>query len=482
MSFRQKFLSLSPIKSSPLGIFQPAPAWTAILALVLFTTLSIFAGGSTILNIAFPVMSLGVGAFLYFRYPILYIGFTWWMWFLTAFIRRIVDYRSSYTEPSPLLLAPYLVSAVTLVTVFQHLPKAYRQGEFPFVLAIAGVFYGFLIGLINMPPFVVVRSFLDWISPLTFGFHLLVNWRNFPSYYQNIQRTFVWGTLLMGVYGIYQYIVAPEWDQLWLINSGMTSSQGSPVPFGIRVWSTMNSAEPFAAIVCAGLLLQLSNKPRVLNFSASVVGYVSILLSSVRSAWIGWFAGLITLGSSLKTKNQIRLIVIVVVLGMIVVPLATTGIFSETVNSRLNTFSNLEVDESAQVRKETFNRVIGPALTNFIGDGLGTGSLDSAFLSTLTSLGWPGTICYVGGMLLLISRLFQSSEGDSDFFLGTARAIVMSCLVRIPVNGSAIAGVGGFLLWGFLGLGIASRKYYKHQRLNKSSQFLAEKTAKTIIG
>jgi O-Antigen ligase len=478
MSFRKKLSSLSPTKSSLLGFFQPAPAWTAIMALVLFTTLSIFAGGSTILNIAFPVLSLGVGAFLYFRYPILYIGFTWWMWFLTAFIRRIVDYRSSYIEPSPLLLAPYLVSAVTLVTVFQHLPKAYRQGGLPFILAIAGVFYGFLIGLIYMPPFVVVRSFLDWLSPLTFGFHLLVNWRNFPSYYQNIQRTFFWGTLVMGVYGIYQYIVAPEWDRLWLINSGMISSDGSPVPFGMRVWSTMHSGEPFAAIMCAGLLLQLSNKFGVLNLSASVAGYIAFFLSLVRSAWIGWFAGLITLGISLKAKNQIRLVVIVMVLGIIVVPLATTGIFSETITSRFNSFSNLEQDNSTQVRKEIYNRVIGSALTNFIGDGVGRGSLDSAFLSILTTLGWLGTICYVGGMLLLIFRLFQSSEGSSDLFLGTARAIVMSCLVRFPVNGSPIGGVGGFLLWGFLGLGIASRKYYLYQRTMILSQSLPQNSPK----
>jgi hypothetical protein len=481
MRFRQKLSSLSPTKSFLLG-FLPAPAWTAILALVLFTTLSILVGGSSLLNIAFPVLSLGVGAFLYFRYPILYIGFSWWIWFLTAFIRRIVDFRSSYTEPSPLLLAPYLVSAITLVSVFQHLPKAYRQGGLPFILALAGAFYGFLIGLINLPTFTVLVSFLGWLCPLTFGFHLLINWRNFPSYYQNIQRTFAWGTLVMGVYGIYQYLVAPEWDRLWLINSGMISAQGSPIPFGLRVWSTMHSGEPFAAIMCAGLLLQLSNKPGVLNLSASVAGYIAFLLSTVRSAWIGWLVGLITLGSSLKAKNQIRLIVIVVMLGMIVVPLANIGSFSETITSRFNTFSNLEEDNSAQVRKETYNSVIGPALTNFIGDGVGSPGMDSAFLSILISLGWPGTICYVGGMLLLIFSLFQNSEGSSDFFLGTARAIVMSCLVRIPVNGSAIAGVGGFLLWGFLGLGIASRIYYKHQRIDKPNQFLAEGTVKTVTG
>jgi hypothetical protein len=247
----------------------------AILILVLFTAVCILAGAGSFLNIAFPVGALVVGAFLYFRYPILYIGFTWWIWFLTAFVRRLVDYRSSYTEPSPLLLAPYLVTALTLVTVFQYLPKARREGGLVFILPLVGISYGFLIGLIYYPPFVATRGFLDWLTPLTFGFHLLVNWQNFPSYYQNIQRTFLWGTLVMGVYGIYQYIVAPEWDRLWLINSGMISSQGLPEPFGMRVWSTMNSVEPFAAVMTAGLLM-LFNRPGSFRIRGWLLGLFTI--------------------------------------------------------------------------------------------------------------------------------------------------------------------------------------------------------------
>jgi hypothetical protein len=429
------------------------------------TVAFILTGAGKILNLAFPVGSLAVGTFLYFRYPILYNGFTWWIWFLVALVRRLADYRSSYTEPSPLLLAPYLVTAVTLITVFQHLPKAHRQGGLPFILPLVGVFYGFLIGLINMPPFTVTRSFLDWLTPLTYGFHLLVNWRNFPSYYQNIQRVFVWGILVMGLYGILQYLALPEWDRLWLDNSGMfVAAGGADDSGGMRVWSTMHSGEPFAALMAGGLLL-LFNKPGVLNLWASGAGYLAFLLSTVRSAWIGWFAGLLTLASSLKAKYQMRLMITVLVMAVLVVPLATMEQFSGKLGDRFTSLSNLEGDASATARQETFKNLIGPALTNFVGDGIGTPSTDSALLSTLISLGWLGTICYVAGMLLLVFKLFQGGENSSNLFLGTARAIVMTCLVRIPVNGSAIAGVGGMLLWGFLGLAIASQKYYQHQRV-----------------
>jgi hypothetical protein len=458
-------------KDSFLGFFNPAPPWIAIWMLMLFTTLALLVGAGSLLNVAFPVGALLVGAFLYFRYPVLYIGFTWWIWFATGFIRRLADYRSGYTEPSPLLLAPYLVTALTLFTVLRYLPKANREGGLPFILALTGVLYGFLIGLINHPPFEAARGFLDWLTPLTFGFHLLVNWQNFPRYYQNIQRTFVWGILVMGIYGIAQYVLAPEWDRLWLINSGMTSSGGTPVPFGMRVFSTMNSVEPFSAVMAAGLLL-LFNRPGVLNLFASGAGYLAFLLSLARSAWIGWLAGLLTLGSSLKAKNQMRLAVTISAIALIVIPLTTLEPFSTTINTRVQTLSNVQEDGSYIERAGFFSIASDQAFTNLLGNGINNQSYDSALLGSFLNLGWIGTVLYFSGMLLFVLKLFQNSDDSSSLVAGTARAVVVSCLIRIPVNGTSILGVGGLLLWSFLALNVASQKYSLHQRDVSVSQSL----------
>jgi hypothetical protein len=462
VSHRQTSSSLSRTKGCSLRL-QPAPAWAAILALASFTLLCILAGAGKILNLVFPVAALAVAIRLYFSYPILYIGFSWWILFLTPLIRRLADYRSSYTEPSPLLLAPYLVICVTLVTVWQHLPTIHRQGGLPFVLSLVGIFYGFLIGLINLPLFSVVRAVLDWLAPVSFSFHLFANWRDYPSYRQNIYRVFIWGTLVMGVYGVFQYVVAPEWDRLWLIESGMSSSQGSPQPFGMRVWSTMNSVEPFGAVMAAFLLLLFTSQG-TLTISASVVGYLSFLLSTVRSAWVGWLVGLLALGGSLKSKYQMRSISTVLVIALLALPVTTIEPFSKTINDRLSTFSNLEEDGSARVRKQNFEYQIGSALTNFTGDGIGGSFHDNTILALLLNLGWFGTIFYMGGLLLLVAKLFQSSTGNFDPFTSATRAIVVSALVRIPVN-APIAGVSGVVLWGFLGLGLVANKYYQHQRV-----------------
>ncbi|QYO62553.1 hypothetical protein [Leptolyngbya sp. 7M] len=75
---------------------QPAVGWSIILGFVVFTALCLATGLSQLLNLAFPAGALLVGVLLYIRYPILYNGFSWWMWFLTPFVRRLVDQKIGF--------------------------------------------------------------------------------------------------------------------------------------------------------------------------------------------------------------------------------------------------------------------------------------------------------------------------------------------------------------------------------------------------
>lgn len=456
----------SSINSIRLGL-QPPLAWMAILGLVFVTTVLILAGAGKILNLAFPAGAFAVGVLLYFRYPILYIGFSWWMWFLTPLVRRLADYRSGFTDPSPILLAPYLVILVTLVTLWQHLPRIYLQGGLPFILSFMGVLYGYLVGLIQSSPTLVTIALLEWLVPLLFGFHLFVNWRDYPSYRQNIQHTFVWGVLLMGVYGIVQYLIGPEWDRFWLTNTEMISA-GKPEPWQIRVWSTMNAPGSFAFTMMTGLLLLLIHQSSLSRF-VSVIGYLAFLLSLVRSAWVIWLVGLLTHISSLKHNLQIRIIVTIMVLALSVIPLTTIEPFSETIDSRLETFSNLEDDSSANARSRLYQENIDITLTNYLGNGIEKQAvLDSGILELFFSLGWFGGIFYLGGMFLMLFKLFQNSTIRLDPFFSIARSLGISFFVSL-VFGRQHTGPVGIILWGFLGIGMAASKYYQHQ-LNAASR------------
>ncbi|MDJ0742752.1 MAG: O-antigen ligase domain-containing protein [Xenococcaceae cyanobacterium MO_167.B27] len=466
-------MSYSPQKSS-LGILQPAPAWTAILGFVFCSVLLILVGAGKILNLVFPAGAFVVAVFLYFRAPILYLGFTWWLCFLSPFVRRLADYRSGFTDPSPILLAPFLVVLVTLVTLYQHLPKAHRQGGLPFILCFTSIFFGICLGFVRTSPIAVGIAGLTWLTPVLLSFHLFVNWRDYPSYRQNIQRVFFWGVLVMGVYGVFQYLVAPEWDQFWLNSTEMWTA-GKPKSLGIRVWSTMNAYYTFAVFMMAGLLI-LINQTGVLSISASAVGYLTLLLAKSRTVWLGWFGALLIIFSSLKSKHQIRLIIIVMMITMLLVPLISIDSFSENITSRIETLSSLEDDRSGQTRLGAYDIFFSNPLMALIGIGIGNKEeslvWDSGILAIFSSLGWFGGILYLSGMLKLIFELWQFSRRSRDQFANIASGVSMSILFMIPLA-SSHAGVHGICLWSFLGMGLAGRKYYQNQRamqINQSSR------------
>ena len=237
---------------------------------------------------------------------------------------------------------------------------------------------------------------------------------------------------------------------------------GKPEPLGVRVWSTLNSPEPFAAIMAGCLLLLFTSKSPI-RLPASIVGYLSFLLCAVRSGWLGWLAGLLSLIFSLQAKMQLRLVMTLVAISIAIIPLTTAAPFSQ-LNSRLETFSSLENDQSAIERQQSYNDLRDSALTSFVGQGISGQRLDSAILSMLFELGWIGTIGYAGGIVLLSSSLCRSHLAKFDPFIVTARAIVISALVRFPVN-VPMLGASGLLLWSFLGIGLAGIKFYRWQHL-----------------
>lgn len=456
--------------------FQPTYAWTAIISLIIVTAVAIFGGASSLLRIGFPAMAFAVGLFLYIRYPLIYVSYTWWIWFLSPFVRRLVDWKAGYQEPNTVLLAPYLVTFVSLWTFIKVLPKASQNGTIPFILAALGIGYGLMIGVINQSMSAVIVPFLKWFTPILFGAYLLNQWREYPAYSQTIRRTFVWMTLLTGLYGIYQYVIAPEWDTSWLTSSKLTSV-GSPEPYGMRVFSTMNLAGPFSVAMTAGVLLLFSEKSP-LKLSASGAGYLALLLTQVRAAWVAWVVGLLVLGASLKPKLQMRMFMTICLMAACVLPLTAIEPFGEVINSRLETFSNLEEDTSYTGRMGIYETYFILALKTFVGFGLGGlkgigETLDSAIIDTLLTLGWIGTTYYTSGLLTLLLTLFKGQEARSDTFASATRAISLAMVVML-LFGNVLLDLSGVVLWGFLGIGAAANRYNVHQKqMAKETSLLA---------
>ncbi len=459
---------------------NPLLGWLAIGALIIFCVIGIGTGAASLFRPGYVVLSIAVGIFLYFRYPLLYMGFLWWVWFITPLLSRLIDWRSSFDESRFILVAQYLVTLITFHTVIKDLPKSYRQGSLPFILAFAGIFYGFLIGLIKTSPFTAARSALDWLTPLSFSFYIFVNWRDYPQYRKNIESTFLWGVLITGIYGVIQYLIAPEWDCLWLISTKL-KSMGDPEPLKIRVWSTMASCGPFACMMMSGLLL-LFNGKGFLSLPAAGAGYLAFLLSMVRTMWGCWAVGLLAMLASMRPRLQMRLIITILLMALCVLPLSTMEPFADAINSRLQSFSNLEQDDSAKVRQKIYEDGLTKAISNGLGNGIGNTFIvneegilepivvDSGFLDTLFTLGVFGALPYLGGLVLVLVKLLQLPDLRRDPFITASRAISFACIASLPI-GSTMLGFSGMFLWGFAALALAGQKNYQQQKFEYETAY-----------
>ena len=461
---------------------KPIKAWRAIFVLALLTVMS-FAVGGIVAIVTFPLCSLVVGWLLYRRYPIFYCSYVWWMWFVGSLVRRIIDLRCGYITPGPWHFSAGLITGMSILTLLKYLPKAHKQGGMPFVMAAAGCVYGYLINLVNQGfADIDQSSFLlfGWLAPIAFGFHIFIHWRDYPLYRQNIQRTFLWGVLFMGAYGIVQYVFAPPWDSFYLraikLQSGVLSF-GDPEPFGIRVFSSMDAPQDFASIIGVGLIMLFCLRGSQ-QLWANGVGYLSLLVSLARSGWLSFLLSISIFFMALKSNLKIRMLIGVLMTVLIVLPITTVEPFSETIGDRIESFENSRSDDSLKARTGAFDLLIGHALTEFVGLGLqspikpnikisSTYDIgDNGILILFFALGWIGAFPYLLGLLSLIFQIQQASNKNNDLMLHIAYSVVLGQLGLIYFK-SLFYGSFAMIIWGFLGIGMSARNFYLSRNVFK---------------
>ena len=445
-------------------------AWVCILGLALLVLGGLAVNQGGLLKLAYPAAALATGALLYWKRPTLYLGFTWWLWFLTPAVRRLIDYRAGWDPTNPVMLAPFLVAGLAFLALLRHLPKLQLSTFFPMSLVFLGLFYGYLVGVFRSGLFAATFDLLNWLVPVIFAFYLMVNWRSYPEYRRAIQRTFVWGVLIMGLYGLVQFLSPPAWDQYWLQSASITSA-GAPEAFSVRVFSTLNSPGPFALVMLAGLLILLG-RGGPLRWPASVAGYASFLLALVRSTWGGWIIGVLFI---IARQGQLRLRAFraLVVTALLALPLLYFGPVAEAVGSRLQTLTNLGSDVSLNARLEFYSEFAPQAFLNLVGDGMGStglatrlgtaggqlgelGTFDSGVMNVAFVLGWPGTLLYAGGLTWLCYYALRRGGAALDLFAVTSQGIVVAVLAQLLFD-NFLVGVTGMVFWTFLGLSLAAR-------------------------
>src|SRR5579871_654586 len=113
--------------------------WLPPLLLWLITAVLIVAHQGTVLTLAFPVLAVLTGLWLYFKSPARYLGFMWWLWFLSPEVRRLADWsKGAFTPTSLIQVAPLAVTMISGLSLLRYYRLLGQRRGLPVLLILLG--------------------------------------------------------------------------------------------------------------------------------------------------------------------------------------------------------------------------------------------------------------------------------------------------------------------------------------------------------
>jgi hypothetical protein len=448
-------------------------AWSAVAAFSLYVTIAILGGGGRALTLTFPLGCVVVALFAYVRSPATYVGFVFWTWLLTPFVRRVFDLRFGFHPASLLLVGPVLVTAVAAFTLLRRAQSMRSTTYIPFVLVMFALFYSYTVGLIQQPVVAATYDLLNWGGPLLFGLHIALEWRQFPRLRGVIVKVALWGLLVTTTYGLWQFVDPPAWDRVWVINAEMFSV-GVPVPFLIRVFSTLNAPGPFAAFLVFAVLIGLS-APQRWKFLALALGLTVLLLTKTRSAWGAFLIGAVLLQLRQPLRSLPRQWIALAVVLLLAAPAISHPRVLKAVSGRAASLSRIDDDRSYRERMQITSYVMSRVKRNMAGEGLGqlggagklqvsngrkvsVTSLDSGLLEVFSVMGWIGGALFTLALFGTLMPVLRDWRGRQDQATNGAAATIVA-LLTLSFFGNVFSGVAGIMFWSAVGLATAGRSY-----------------------
>ena len=342
----------------------------ALAVLIVIPTLCILVNQAGILRIVFPVLSVGVGGILLWRSKPLYVGMVFWLWFITSFLSRMADYQGGWTPSNAVSFAPYAVAALSAIPLLTSFRRLASWTKLPYICALAAIFYGFILGVTSLPLFNVLRALVNWVIPVVFGLFVYEYRGLYPEFRKVIEKSFLYGILVTGIYGIYQFFGLPEWDRAWMLNVQMNSF-GEIDPMKTRAFSTMNAPAIYAAVTACGLFVLFNMKGKLRLLSAAA-GFIGLLLTLSRASWLTFAAGCIYLVVFLGMRERYRLMIGAASCLLFLLGISQIPAVNEIIWHRVETFTQPGQDDSFTARVEGHGTAMREIAEEPWGEGIGS--------------------------------------------------------------------------------------------------------------
>jgi hypothetical protein len=380
----------------------------------------------------------------------------------SPFLRRIVDLGCGFDPSSLLLAGPLLAIALPCVDVLKLLGTQRRlDGSGPNLVAALCLGYGSLVSVMGGDVAEVVVPTFKWSVPIVYGYWIALRTSEGHDLARALVLAFAWIGPLIGLYAIWQYVQPPDWDGLWMLHVDM-SSNGDPLPYQVRVFSTLNSPASFASYAACGILLMAFCIRRWWAILLCMPLACGLVLSLFRTAWLSFSVGVLFCACFSATRK--RAFALVILLGAGAFLAIASGWILPDLTKRFDTLSlSPEQDGSVRMRLYQFREfyenaehlAVGTGLARTLSSDNGVDALlDGTVMHALVGMGdFVGPIMLVAIAWAALRAIVRAPKGADAEFVVVA-AFMMGELIQVVLS-SVTEAECGFLFWTFAGIGCA---------------------------
>jgi hypothetical protein len=437
-----------------LTILFKLPGWMmAALLFALVLAMAPVAG-----SLARPVFAAGciaVGCYAWRQSPHSHLQTVFFLFCFAPFARRVVDYYAGFDSIGIMLIGPLatiLIPTPRLIRLIDGRTNPFEKGLAPITVVLICVAYAAFISLFKGAWMDASAGALKWFAPLIYAM-VLIETGDRDRLIDAAAQIFQIILPIMGLYGVFQYVDPPSWDRYWM-EFATTVTAGLPLPYEVRVYSTLNGPASFATITAAGILIVSFLRPPLLAIPAVIPAALALLLSQYRTAWLSLALGILFCTLFAKTRTRSGFILAALALGGMIA--LTIPEFNDALLARFQSFSEGTQDGSAQERLQEFVILWSEPWSSLFGVGFtvgdpgvaGTMPVDGMIIACWLMMGMMVGFFCLSGFAWASTRMALNafrSQRASAVVLG---GLGCGSLLQMPLANISAAELG-LLFWTF---------------------------------
>ncbi len=438
--------------------FDRLPSW-APAALLLLGTLVLGPALGSVMRPLFVLGSAGVAWWAWRESPAAHLRVLMLLFAFAPFLRRLVDVSAGYDPSGIMLIGPLLAMIVPAPRLLRFLDgrTAIDERAAPILMVSATIFYAAILSMFQGNWMDAASGSLKWGAPLVYAASLLTGVDR-DAMLRAASSAFVVILPIIGLYGIAQYVDPPEWDRYWMKYASIMSA-GQPVPYGVRVFGTLNGPASYATFIASGLLVIGFMQRGWLFLFLAAPAVFGLLLSLYRTAWIALAAGIAFCAFFAATRSRASAILV----GMVAAGMGAAMIppFSDVIVDRIATLGQGSQDGSARERVEQYLTLWNLPDSGLVGLGFTTTDVGSAGAMPIDGMiiaCWL-VMGIVGGLICLVGfgwsglRAMREAVVRGDRTAVVLGALAFGSLVQLPLANLGSAELG-LLFWTFTTLAV----------------------------